>query len=317
MIAYNDIFIRNAFGNYRDVLKEVAYSPLMAEMLTFLNSRSLRYTWHYNRKVEYPDENFAREIMQLFSVGLTKLNLDGSHVVDVNDESVRAYSNDDIVEYARVWTGFVRRGRRGNIEDAIKNNRIDPMQINLEYRDMYPKMGLDRKYIGDGFPLCGDLPAKHFLKVGATYRLLGRTSTPELQTDIIEWASDSFAKRLKLQPNGGSSLFAKLSGSQNPATCTLAPRIVLGEILPCSGTECAVDTVRVVEVSDGIFYEYVRKPCVYQAFFDNPKMIVRRKSWVELTCADPRTHVASVACCLRLSPGKFSSNWTDAVSEVE
>jgi hypothetical protein len=191
------------------------------------------------------------------------------------------------------------------------------MQINIDFRDMYPKMGLDHKYIGDGFPLCADLPAKHFLKLGATYRLLGRTPTPELQTDPIEWASDSFAKRLKLQPNGGSSLFSKLCGSQNPANCTLAPKFVLDENLACSGGECAVDTVRVVEVSDGIFYEYVRKPCVYQAFFDNPKMIVRRKSWWDLTCADPRTHAASAACCLRISNGVFSSNWTDAVSEVD
>ena len=317
MTAYYDIFIRNAFGNYRDILKEVAYSPLMAEMLTYLNSKSLGFVWRVAAKVEYPDENFAREIMQLFSLGLSKLNPDGSQVVDQNGEAVRVYTNDDIVEYARVWTGLVRRGRRGNIEDAVDYNRIDPMQINVGYRDILPKMGLDRKYIGDGVPLCADLPSKHFLKAGATYRLLGRTPTPESQGDPIEWASDILAKRLKLQSNGGSTLFSMLCGSQNPTNCTLAPKVVLDQNLVCNGAECGVDTVRVVEVSEGIFYEYVRTPCVYQAFFENPKLVVRRTSWWDLTCADPRTLVASAACCRRISNGVFSSNWTDMVSRIE
>lgn len=315
MTAFYDIFTRNAFGNYRDVLKEVSYSPLMAEMLSYLNSKSLWHTLRYYKRIEYPDENFAREIMQLFSIGLAKLNSDGSHVVDNKGESIRAYTNDDIVEYARVWTGFVRRGRRGNVEDVDTSNRIDPMRIVADYRDVYPKMGLDRNYIGDGYPLCADLPEKHFLMVGATYRLLGRTSTPELQEDPIGWASDAFAKRLKLQSNGGSSLLSKLCGSQNTDECLLAPKVVLDEDLVCSGVECAVDTVRVVEVSDGIFYEYVRTACVYQAFFENPKMVARRTSTWEVMCADPRTHVASVACCSKVS-GVDSRNYTDVVSEV-
>ena len=315
MTAYYDIFTRNAFGNYRDVLKEVSYSPLMAEMLSYLNSKSLWHTLRYYKRSEYPDENFAREIMQLFSIGLAKLNPDGSHIVDSKGDTVRAYTNDDIVEYARVWTGFVRRGRRGNVESADESNRIDPMKVDVHYRDIYPKMGLDRKYIGDGYPLCADLPTKHFLKAGATYRLLGRTSTPELQTDPIQWDSDILAKRLKLQY--GSSLLSKLCGSQDTDNCNLAPKVVLDENLECSERECAVDTVRVVEVSDGIFYEYVRTPCVYQAFFENPKMVVPRNSWSEVACADPRTHVASVACCSRISGAVFSSNWTDVVSAVD
>ena len=135
------------------------------------------------------------------------------------------------------------------------------MKINVDYRDVYPKMGLDRKYIGDGFPLCVELPVKRFLNVGAMYRLLGRTPAPELQFDPIEWVSDPFANRLKLQSSESCSLFSKLCGSQDPANCTLAPKVVLDENLVCSGVECVVDTVRVVEVSDGIFYEYVRMPC--------------------------------------------------------
>ena len=314
MTTYYDIFVRNAFGNYRDVLKEVSYSAPMADMLTYHGSQSTAYIWQVSGNLEYADENYAREIMQLFTTGLFKLNPDGSQIIGDNGDPLRVYTNEDIVEYARVWTGFESRARRGNIEQLI-SNRIDPMEINMAHRDIFPKMGLDRKYIGDGVPLCADLPEKHFLMAGATYRLLGTTPTPELLTDANEWASDPLAVRLKLQTNGANCLFAKLCGSQNPSNCKLEAKVVLDESVGCSGTECSVDTVRVVEVSNGIFYEYVRAPCVYQAFFDNPKMIVRRWDWWDLTCADPRTQVASSACCSYLEEtDELDEEWNDMVS---
>ncbi|KAI2497376.1 Protein of unknown function (DUF1501) [Fragilaria crotonensis] len=162
MTTYYDIFVRNAFGNYRSILKEVSYSPLMAQMLTYYGSRSTAYTWRNNRELEFADENYAREIMQLFTIGMHKLNKDGTKVLESSGNPVRAYTNDDIVEYARVWTGFIARSLRGNIENIYDTNNVDPMRINLEYRDVFPKMGLDRKYIGDGVPLCSDLPANTF-----------------------------------------------------------------------------------------------------------------------------------------------------------
>lgn len=64
-LHYYDIFVRNAFGNYRDILKEVSYSPMMAEMLSFLESRSAAYVLRKEGRVSRPDENYAREIMQV------------------------------------------------------------------------------------------------------------------------------------------------------------------------------------------------------------------------------------------------------------
>ncbi len=60
--TYYDIFVRNAFGNYRDILREISYNPLMAENLSFLKSKSSAYLWETNVKAQ-ADENFAREIM--------------------------------------------------------------------------------------------------------------------------------------------------------------------------------------------------------------------------------------------------------------
>lgn len=65
-VNYYDIFTRNAFGNYRDILKEVSYSPVMGDYLTYRANKA------HSVSSTFPDENYAREIMQLFSVGLWK-----------------------------------------------------------------------------------------------------------------------------------------------------------------------------------------------------------------------------------------------------
>ena len=68
-LNYYDIFVRNAFGNFRDIVREVSYSPMMAEMLSFLSNASSLYALQREGRVSRPDENYAREIMQLFTVG--------------------------------------------------------------------------------------------------------------------------------------------------------------------------------------------------------------------------------------------------------
>ena len=84
----------------------VTYSPLMADMLSYYESKSKEYIWNTTREVKFSDENYAREIMQLFSIGLHKLNMDGTLQLDGNGNKVLTYTNNEIEEYARVWTGF-------------------------------------------------------------------------------------------------------------------------------------------------------------------------------------------------------------------
>lgn len=180
MIQYYDIFVRNAFGNYRDILKQVAFSHRMGDMLSSVNSKSYQHSIDYERPA-FPDENFAREIMQLFSIGLDMLNMDGTSQLDEDGNPIPTYENSDIQSFARAWTGFQRQARRGNVEARV--HRVEPMNINGRWRDVFPKTDLYGGYIGDGFPLCVDLPPKHFLRRGATYRLLGSKASPELQQD--------------------------------------------------------------------------------------------------------------------------------------
>ncbi|MBI3712519.1 MAG: DUF1800 domain-containing protein [Burkholderiales bacterium] len=97
---YLDLLEANCFGNYRDLLYKVSRSVPMSLYLTYRgNSKANLVTG------AMPDENYAREIMQLFSIGLLKLNLDGS-VVTSNGAPVETYTNDDITGLARIFTGW-------------------------------------------------------------------------------------------------------------------------------------------------------------------------------------------------------------------
>ncbi|MEM9529704.1 MAG: DUF1800 domain-containing protein [Pseudomonadota bacterium] len=97
---YQDVLAEHAFGNYRDLLEAVTYSPAMGSYLTYLqNTRGDAATGRV------PDENYAREIMQLFTVGLVELNSDGSPRL-TNGEPREIYDNSDVTGLARVFTGL-------------------------------------------------------------------------------------------------------------------------------------------------------------------------------------------------------------------
>jgi uncharacterized protein (DUF1800 family) len=95
--AYVDILMDNAFGNYRTLLERVSLSTAMGLYLTFLGNRKANPATGSS-----PDENYAREIMQLFSIGLVRLNADGTPQSGVSE----TYTQDDVSGLARVFTGF-------------------------------------------------------------------------------------------------------------------------------------------------------------------------------------------------------------------
>ena len=126
--------------------------------------------------------------MQLFTIGLWKLNSDGTAELDEAGERVQTYDNDDIMAFARVWTGFDRQAARGNVEarnGARSPNIIDPMRIRPAWRDVFPKSDLEGGYLGDGYALCTDLPADAFLRSGARYIYKGAISGEGASFDNI------------------------------------------------------------------------------------------------------------------------------------
>lgn len=100
MAAYMDILWDNAFGNYRTILEKISLSPVMGWSLTFANSKKA------SPSGAVPDENYAREIMQLFTIGLYQLNLDGSQKLS-NGKPIETYKISDVTGLARVFTGWV------------------------------------------------------------------------------------------------------------------------------------------------------------------------------------------------------------------
>ena len=86
---------------------------------TYLNGESTGKAWAIDNPPEFlkPDENYAREIMQLFTIGLKKLHLNGTVAIDSSGSAIRTYTNKDITEYAKIYTGLRRRKMRANIED--------------------------------------------------------------------------------------------------------------------------------------------------------------------------------------------------------
>lgn len=101
MAAYHDRLLENTFGNYRDLLKAVTLHPTMGIYLSHLRNQKANPA----RNI-YPDENYAREIMQLFSIGLWELNSDGTRKIDGDGQFIPTYDNTDISNFARVFTGL-------------------------------------------------------------------------------------------------------------------------------------------------------------------------------------------------------------------
>ena len=99
--AYWDVLVKNAFGNFRQLLEDITLNPAMGY---FLNTKG-------NQKENVasgrqPDENYAREVMQLFTIGLYQLNLDGTEKTDASGNKIESYTQSDVSNLARVFTGY-------------------------------------------------------------------------------------------------------------------------------------------------------------------------------------------------------------------
>lgn len=103
--SYYDMLARNALGNFETLLLDVTRHPMMGRYLSHYKNRMANATTGTR-----PDENYAREVMQLFSVGLYQLQANGNYVTDSSGRPLETYTNDDITEFARVFTGFTDQG---------------------------------------------------------------------------------------------------------------------------------------------------------------------------------------------------------------
>ena len=101
MADYYDLLYTHAFGYYDELLEAVSLHPCMGVYLSHMNNRKADPAQHI-----HPDENYAREIMQLFTIGLVELDADGREKQDSQGLPIPTYDNRDIKELARVFTGI-------------------------------------------------------------------------------------------------------------------------------------------------------------------------------------------------------------------
>jgi uncharacterized protein (DUF1800 family) len=98
---YWDALVKNAFGNFRQLLDEVTLHPAMG---FYLNTKGNQKENASTGRI--PDENYAREVMQLFTIGLHQLNPDGSEKRDASANPIETYTPSDVTSLARVLTGY-------------------------------------------------------------------------------------------------------------------------------------------------------------------------------------------------------------------
>ncbi|MEO6184003.1 MAG: DUF1800 family protein, partial [Verrucomicrobiota bacterium] len=131
---FYDIFVRNAFSNYFTVLREVAFHPVMGRYLSHIGNQKARPEIN-----QYPDENFAREVQQLFSIGLWELNSNGTRKLDVFGQPIPTYGNAQITEFARVFTGLWFGGQAWGNGGWSDDDSSVPMQLWAEKHDFGAK----------------------------------------------------------------------------------------------------------------------------------------------------------------------------------
>jgi len=189
---YYDLLLGHAFGNYRDLLMDVTLHPIMGIYLSHLrNQRSS------GRR--FPDENYAREIMQLFSIGLFLLEPDGSQVVDGSGAAIPTYDNDDVTEFAKIFTGLSYDSPERDFGGG-QPVWTRPMRMYDEYHEPGPKYLLRGAFVPasqTGMQDIGDAIDNlfHHPSVGpfVARRLIQRLTTSNPSPEYIERVAGVFA----------------------------------------------------------------------------------------------------------------------------
>ena len=215
--SYYDVLEKNAFGNYRDLLEDVSLHPSMGVYLSHLRNRK-----EDAASGRTPDENYAREVMQLFSIGLYQLNTDGSLKLDSNSKPIETNSNADVSGLAKVFTGYSHGG------PDTSNSRFFGGVRATNY-DVIPMQG---------YPQYHSISAKQFL--GVTIPAQGAATTASMASDL-KIALDTLFNHDNVGPFIGKQLIQRLVKSNpspayvsrvatafNTGTTSLAPSLGTG-----------------------------------------------------------------------------------------
>jgi uncharacterized protein (DUF1800 family) len=155
MARYQQILLDHAFGNYRDVLYHTTLSPVMGRFLDMANNNKPDAARGLSA-----NENFARELLQLFSTGLYELNQDGTQKADASGNPIPTYTQTTVENFARVFTGWTYAPVGGGT--AVRNNGVNyefPMQAVESNHDTNAKTLLNGLVLPGGRTAAQDLNA--------------------------------------------------------------------------------------------------------------------------------------------------------------
>ena len=192
MRGYQQLLYSSAFGNFRQLLYDVTLNPTMGRFLDMLNNRCQRRTPPdvnvcRNGLTAQPNENYAREILQLFSIGTFLLNQDGSRKLEGNGNPIPTYDQKIVEEFARVFTGWILAPALpgpSSVGGTVPNYR-DPMRVRVsggfeDYHDKGPKTLLN------GFELPGGQSQTQELNVAIDNIAFNPNVAPFISKQLIQ-----------------------------------------------------------------------------------------------------------------------------------
>ena len=146
LAGYYDMLVENAFANFRELLEEVTLHPSMGVYLSMLGNQRA----DPDRNIS-PDENYAREMLQLFTIGLVELHLDGTARTDARGQEIPTYDQDIIEGFAHVFTGWnYAEGANFNRARRTMANQTMPMALYPGYHSTEPKQLLNGVQLPEG-----------------------------------------------------------------------------------------------------------------------------------------------------------------------
>jgi uncharacterized protein (DUF1800 family) len=189
--SYYDMLGANAFGNFRTLLEQVAMHPMMGVYLTSIKNQK-----ENPATGQHPDENFAREVMQLMTLGVVQLNPDGTPKLDANGRTIPTYTHNDIAGLAKVFTGYSWYAATPNSNSFIFQQSD---AANTAPMSSYPQYH--------------SISEKDFL--GVTIPAVGAASTAEMSSDL-KTALDTLFNHPNVGPFISKQLIQRLVTS-NPS----------------------------------------------------------------------------------------------------
>ena len=278
---YYDLLVQHAFGNYRDLLYAVTYHPVMGLYLSHAKNRKSDPATN-----RFPDENYAREIMQLFSIGLYALNQDGSRKQDATGADIPTYDNRDIREFARIFTGLTYDATY--VEGVPESNEPgDPGAVinEFEFLDVEPFMNTPMQV----YEPVHDTGAKQLLQYTRLNGTLVDGVVPAGQTtdQDIRAAIDNLFNHPNVGPFLARRLIQRLVKS-NPSPAYIQ-RVAIA--FNDNGRACAATC----KPSFAQSY-WIRKPATAATSTTRPMADCANPTCATSTCAAPSTSQPRLVC---------------------